>query len=302
MRVSDLSIDRVYINQMSRAADYQIVDNHSHCYYELFYVRQGYVRFFINNSRYDLHSGEFLVIPPKELHFNRYMTQSTRTNIYFRNSDLVENGKLFLPDLDKKLLQVNIIHIPSSYQPMFNNIIDAMMHEESIDDSNTATMMQLLLKQLLIFCNRYCSYRDNKLTFKAVVSEDILDAIQYINEHYNQPITLEQLATMVNLSPSYFSKKFYQTLGMGMKKYLNYSRLKHATMELVATEHSITEIAINCGFSDGNYFKDAFKKTYNISPRAYRKSRAEEYSLERPIINERYLRQHPDIQLSTNIS
>lgn len=299
MRVSDLSIDRVYINQMSRDADYQIVDNHSHCYYELFFVKQGRVRFFINSSRYDLNSGEFLIIPPKELHFNRYLTQSTRANIYFRNSDIMENGRFFLPDLDKKFLQTRIIRIPNTYLPMFNDIIDAMTHEESIDDDNTATMMQLLLKQLFVYCNRHCSFRDNNLTFESDVSEDILDAIQYINEHFNQPITLEQLAAMVNLSPSYFSKKFYQTLGIGMKKYLNFSRLRHAALELASTEHSITEIAINCGFSDGNYFKDAFKKAYNISPRAYRKSRAEEYSLERPIINERYLRQHPELQSPT---
>ena len=60
---------------------------------------------------------------------------------------------------------------------------------------------------------------------------------------------------------------------MGMKEYLSYVRLEHASQELRSTDHSVTEVAINCGFSDSNYFKDAFKKMYGISPRAYRAER-----------------------------
>ena len=43
-----------------------------------------------------------------------------------------------------------------------------------------------------------------------------------------------------------------------------------AALELLSTQDSITEIALRNGFSDSNYFKDAFKKMYGVSPRAYR--------------------------------
>lgn len=81
------------------------------------------------------------------------------------------------------------------------------------------------------------------------------------------------MADRAGLSPSYFSKKFRAVTGMGMKEYLSYVRLEHASKELQSTDHSITEVAINSGFSDSNYFKDAFKKMYGISPRAYRAER-----------------------------
>nr|MCR5715906.1 AraC family transcriptional regulator [Lachnospiraceae bacterium] len=286
MRVSDMNIDRIYVNQLMRKANYQIIENHFHYYYEFFYVRQGKCRFFINNSLYDLNAGEFLIIPPREVHFNRYLAQTVRTNIYFRGSDLLENGSLFLPNLEKRFLQMQVIHVPSTYQHLINQLIDSMLQEENIDDETTGPMLQLLLKQIFLSCNRYCTFRSDDIAFSADGAEDILQAAQYITDHYSQPITLEQLAEMVNLSPSYFSKKFHQTLGMGMKEYLNYERLKHASLELLSTQHSITEIAINCGFSDGNYFKDAFKKIYDVSPRAYRKARAEEYTLEQTILND----------------
>jgi AraC-like DNA-binding protein len=81
------------------------------------------------------------------------------------------------------------------------------------------------------------------------------------------------LAKRTGLSPSYFSKRFHLITGMGMKEYLTYVRLKHAEDELISTNHSIKEIALNSGFSDSNYFKDAFRKEYGLSPRSYRQSR-----------------------------
>ena len=52
--------------------------------------------------------------------------------------------------------------------------------------------------------------------------------------------------------------------------YLVLVRLRSAALELVSTDMSVTEIATHCGFSDGNYFKDAFKRKYGVSPRDYR--------------------------------
>ena len=103
--------------------------------------------------------------------------------------------------------------------------------------------------------------------------------MRYIDEYYNQPVTLNMLAEMSGFSPSYFSKKFRATTGTGMKEYLTYVRLTHAIEELTSTNHSIMEIAMNSGFNDSNYFKDAFKKMYSMSPREYRKNMLNRYIL-----------------------
>ena len=84
-------------------------------------------------------------------------------------------------------------------------------------------------------------------------------------------ITTADIARAADYSPNYLSRKFREAAGIGVHEYLLFIRLRHAALELLATDDSVTEIALRCGFSDGNYFKDAFKKKYGITPRAYRK-------------------------------
>ncbi len=61
---------------------------------------------------------------------------------------------------------------------------------------------------------------------------------------------------------------------MGVHEYLVLIRLRSAAYELLSTDQSVTQIALHCGFSDSNYFKDAFKKKFGLTPRDYRRSHA----------------------------
>lgn len=274
MRVSDLNIDRIYINETQRASSYHMAENHFHYYYELFFVRQGTCRFFINNALYDLHGGDYLIIPPHMVHYNRYLTNCTRITIYFKESDL-NNGASFLPDLSERFFCLVLVHIPAAYREMFDHICDSMLQEEKVDDASTRMMMEFYLKQFFVNSERHCIFHyETTLSSRADAGdESILDAAKYISENYGLHITLSEMADRAGLSPTYFSKKFRAVTGMGMKEYLSYVRLEHASSELLSTNHSVTDVAIDCGFSDSNYFKDAFKKMYGISPRAYRTER-----------------------------
>ncbi len=274
MRVSDLHIDRIYINKLYRSSDYTMSRNHYHYYYEIFYVGQGNCRFFIENHLYDLHAGDFLIIPPHVIHYNRYVTGCTRYNIYFRTSDLqqflrVESEELFQ---DEDLFShPHFYHVHEAYREMFLNHLDTMVQEDKLDDGHTARLLELQLHQFFLYTLRCCSRRDD--SGRGDADDPILNASRFITDHYSQNISLELLASRACLSPGYFSKRFRQVTGVGMKEYLNYVRLDHAARELLSTSHSITEVASNSGYADSNYFKDAFKKMYGVSPRAYRKNR-----------------------------
>lgn len=99
---------------------------------------------------------------------------------------------------------------------------------------------------------------------------------QYIEQHYHLPVFLQTLADEMYLSPQYLSKFFRKHMGITFNKYLNNVRLKHASEELINTEHSITEIAFNNGFSDASAFNRQFRENYQISPTSYRKAHAPE--------------------------
>jgi YesN/AraC family two-component response regulator len=279
MRISNDTIDRIYCNRTVRPSDYRMSENHSHNYFEIYYVEKGNARFFVDDRLFDLHTGDYMIVPPNLVHYNRYITQTTRVNIYFRDEDLRRGDDYVLENLKSHFLEkAAMFHTPSSHKDLLDNVIDRMLHEDKVSDENTEVMMQLLFQEFFILSNRHCITNtgySNEVAEEGDIS--IQEAARYISEHYNLPITLNMLAEKSGLSPAYFSKRFHLITGMGMKEYLTYVRLKHAEAELVSTSHSIREIAENSGFSDSNYFKDVFKKEFGVSPRTYRNSRKTDY-------------------------
>ena len=102
----------------------------------------------------------------------------------------------------------------------------------------------------------------------------VVAAAVFMRNNYRREVTAAEIAKAAGLSPNYLSRKFRQATGTGVHEYLTFLRMKEAALELVSTNSSITEIALRCGFSDGNYFKDVFKKRYGVTPTGYRKSRS----------------------------
>ncbi len=86
----------------------------------------------------------------------------------------------------------------------------------------------------------------------------------------SEELDAEKIAGAAGFSPNYLSRKFRQATGMGVHEYLTFLRLQQSAVALAETKDSVTDIALSCGFSDSNYFKDCFKRRYGVSPRAYR--------------------------------
>lgn len=286
MRTSDKNIDRVYCNVLSRDAGYIMNKSHSHDYYELFYVKQGLCHFFVNNQVCPLSAGDFLLIPPHIMHYNQYPAQSTRYNIYFYRRDLIED-RTVNPIMISNWLKLGVWHTPGAHRSIIESTLESMVSDEKLNDNLTKDLVWLKLNQLLLYTTRYCIRKPPEHPESELRENDpvIEDATQYIATHFNQPITLEKLAKKAGLSPTYFSKKFRKSTGTGLKEFIIYVRLQNAALELKSTRHSITDVALNCGFNDSNYFKDSFKKMFGMPPREYRKSHETDLLLNESIVN-----------------
>jgi len=97
----------------------------------------------------------------------------------------------------------------------------------------------------------------------------------YIEENYREEITLNAIAQQEFLSIGHLSRMFHQNMGMSFTKYLQQVRLIHASKDLYTTSQSITDIAMNNGFSSANAFITSFKQSYGITPGAVRFSTSE---------------------------
>ena len=95
--------------------------------------------------------------------------------------------------------------------------------------------------------------------------------ISYINENYNQQITLNDLANKEFLSVPYLSKFIKEQLGVTFTEYLNNVRLNHAIEDLINKDSPLTKVALENGFATTFSFNKYFKDKYNIMPSEYRK-------------------------------
>jgi two-component system response regulator YesN len=99
----------------------------------------------------------------------------------------------------------------------------------------------------------------------------ISKALRYIHSHYKEPITLDDLAQSVGLSPNYMSHLFNTTMGISFSTYVNTLRVEKAQHLLAETSLPLIDISGMVGFEEQSYFSKIFKDITTYSPGRYRK-------------------------------
>lgn len=118
------------------------------------------------------------------------------------------------------------------------------------------------------FCHQYMEKINRQKSDKSSIILDQL--IVYINMHYAENLTLEQLSSVCYLSPSYISKVFKKHLNTNFIDYLSSVRIKVAKRLMKNSELSMKEISSEIGYVDPNYFTRVFKKYEGMAPSEYR--------------------------------
>lgn len=95
---------------------------------------------------------------------------------------------------------------------------------------------------------------------------------RYIVDHYQQPLTIEQIAHEVGLHPHYAMQRFRQTYGVTVLTYLTHYRIARAQQLLATTDRGVLEIGLEAGFGSASRFYHAFKTVCGQTPTAYRQS------------------------------
>ncbi len=104
------------------------------------------------------------------------------------------------------------------------------------------------------------------------MSPDIFHCIQYISNHVNQPLAVEEIAKVLNLERSTLSKKFKRELGFNISTFIMRRKLEEAKSLLTYSDKTISEISEYLCFSSQAYFQNVFKKKYGITPLEYRQN------------------------------
>lgn len=130
----------------------------------------------------------------------------------------------------------------------------------------------LLIKLLALLYRRFeetSQYSEKIMRFQNEYIR-IIDAVNYIDENFKEPVALKKLAETVHMNQNYFSTYFRNVMNCSVSTYIIRKRLKHACMLLSTTDDSIIEIALDSGFENVPYFNRTFKKHIGITPKEYR--------------------------------
>jgi len=103
------------------------------------------------------------------------------------------------------------------------------------------------------------------------ITSPMQQAVEYFNEHFNEPVSMQEVAERLNFSKGYFYRQFKSFSGITPIRFLNNIRLKKALFYLQYSELAINKIATLCGFSDPYYFSRVFSKENGLSPSQYQK-------------------------------
>ena len=141
---------------------------------------------------------------------------------------------------------------PDKLMEIVNNIMDKIENKAlDLEDRN----------------EEYYKYLDRTLTNE----ENLIGKVNnYIEENMYKTIKLEELASLCNLSPGYFSKVFKKETGKTVITYINEKKIEKAKKLLKKSKEPIINISLDLGFDDCGYFIRVFKKITGITPKAFR--------------------------------
>ncbi len=118
---------------------------------------------------------------------------------------------------------------------------------------------------------KYCTSQSRLAIYEGGLSErQLLQVIEYINEHLDRDIKLADLARLIGMSQFHFSHLFKRSLGISPYQYLLQQRIKRAKELLMQKERSIMDIALECGFNSHSHLSKQFRQFTGMTPKTYR--------------------------------
>lgn len=151
-------------------------------------------------------------------------------------------------------------------QQYMSNLTLFFEEPEALDEE----LSILKLKELMVILLRSEGHEDVRKLLSEIFTPVNIAFKETIEKNLYNPLSLEQLAFICNMSLSTFKREFKRAFNDSPARYIKNKRLEHAATLLACKNESITSIAFDAGFQDLTTFSDSFHKRFNLSPRQYR--------------------------------
>lgn len=249
---------------------------HWHSYFEITYVKKGRGKYFVNGQEYSMDEGDIIIFNNVEPHGWTLLEE-----------DMYLLVMIFSPEFVADKMSIFDAEYLKPFVERGSNFKNRIGREEAVSHELRKTIREIykeweekkdgyplmikadVLRILTILIRAYQdeSKSDEMLKEKKAAMKRLEKAFTYIENHYCQKITLDEVAAAVYMSPSYFSSYFRKMTDVGFSEYVTRLRIKQARELLKDPRRSVTDIAMECGFNNISNFYRLYKKYVGKSPR-----------------------------------
>ena len=259
------------LHRLTPPRDYAL---HTHDYSELEIILAGSAMNSINGKGFPIRAGDVFVVGKGATHEITQIDGLELYNIGFNQSALRGIGQdlLEMPGFHALFLQdgtsdpnIRRLHLPPEQMQQVCRLLEEMELEYRASTPGFQTSLLCNFALLLLLLSRCHTQR-----LPAGGTWQAAAAAAKMERDYPTPLSMQELARSVYLSERHFRRQFEKAYGISPSEYLLNLRLNAACRLLLCENLTVTDTAMACGFSDGNYFSRVFHRKNGISPTAYR--------------------------------
>ncbi|WP_152394856.1 AraC family transcriptional regulator [Paenibacillus guangzhouensis] len=244
------------------------IDTHWHQFFELGLVASGNGIHEINGIPHRIERGHAFLLTPTDFH--RIVPDPGQTVQLY---NLIFTERMISDELTDKLFECHKNLARSFESEEYEDAereFERILRESSVWREHSGIIVKGCIERLLIDLSRGCLEKTEQRGIDISVHPSIRKAIVYLQNHFREPILMEEVARLSGLSANYFSESFSKQTGITFQAYVRDLRLQFAKSLIRATGLPITEICYASGFNTLAYFERAFKTRYQMSPRNMR--------------------------------
>ena len=247
------------IDDNLKSEDYQL---HCHSYYEIYYFIAGDVSYLVEGKLYKPAPHSLLLLPCKYFHGVKIESEKTyeRFTLHFREDVIPkENRQLLLSVFSGGELyyqNVDEYRIPA----YFNNLEDCAIMPDPLRQTAIVAKVQSLLAHML-----FMAQSSNSSTPSESISQTVSRLISYLNSHFTEAVTLDDISARFFISKHHLNKVFRKATGTTVGEYIIHKRVI-AAQQMIQNGTAATQAAIASGFNDYSVFYRAYRRILGHSP------------------------------------
>lgn len=236
---------------------------HAHCHpeVELIYVESGSLIIGVNEEKRLLSEGDFVVCGSNDIHYYENSGTDSRVTVLIFKPELLGASRVWPGEF-----QFSSPYLTNSLETRhLRDLMHSILRENKVSRPGSPLIIRGLILQMCGTLQGYIpSIRKDKEPFEQRARMQKI--LSYIEENCCTEITLESISRHFSMDPHHFSRTFKSTLGISFKTYLNTVRISLAEIKLESTEASITDIALECGFTSIRTFNRVYKALKGRTP------------------------------------